>query len=328
MQPILSRRATSSLLALPALITGRPARAQWHPTRPVRLIVPFPPGQANDIFARIIAERANEGAFAGGRIVVENRGGAGGTIGMQSVVVAPPDGHTLVFGSLATLAINPAIMRGVPYDPERDFAPVVRVFEGHLVLVVPAQGPHADVASLIKEVKAGGTDYASSGPGSTQHMGAELFLQGLGARATHVPYRGSGPALADVATGAVDFAFESGASAMPMVRAGLLRALAVSSAARQPALPEVPTVAEAAGLPGYAVLGSGGILAPARTPQAVLAGLYEGLAAALADPTVRARITEAAATPIAEGPDPFAAFIRSELAKWREVARVGDIRLE
>jgi tripartite-type tricarboxylate transporter receptor subunit TctC len=327
----LTRRGFAAALAAPALLAafGSPATAQarWTPTRPIRVIVPFPPGQANDIFARLVADKAGELAWPQQRIVVENRGGGGGTIGMQAAAQAAPDGHTLVFGSLATLAINPAVMKNLPYDPERDFAPVVRVFEGALLAVVSARSRDADLAALARRAKAGNLTYASSGPGSTQHMASELFLQGIGAQATHVPYRGSGPAMTDLAGGAVDFAFESLASALPLVRSGLLRALAITSTERRPGL-DVPTVAEAGPLPGYSAYGSGGFLAPARVPAPAVEALYGGFAAALADPTVQARIAETGTTPISEGPEPFAAFIRSELAKWREVARRGEITLE
>ncbi|WP_431285479.1 Bug family tripartite tricarboxylate transporter substrate binding protein [Humitalea sp. 24SJ18S-53] len=326
-------RATSltrrGLVALIPSLIAAPALAQpaWAPTRPIRVIVPFPPGQANDIFARLAADKASELRWPQHRMVVENRAGAGGTIGMQAGAQAAPDGHTLVFGSLATLAINPAIMRNLPYDPARDFAPVIRIFEGPLVVVVPARSPYRDLAALAQRAREGGLTYASSGPGSTQHMGAELFLQGIGATATHVPYRGSGPALTDLAAGAVDFAFESTASAMPLVRSGLLRALAISSAAPWPGI-EAPTVADAAALPGYTVYGSGGFLVPAGTPAPVVEALYQGLAAAMADPTLRERVAATGTTAIAEGPDAFAGFIRDELTKWRQVAQRGAIRLE
>ncbi len=318
-------------LALPAL---RRAGAQpqtapgWTPSRPIRVIVPFPPGQANDIYARLIAEKTGDLVWPQHRMVVENRAGAGGTIGMEAAAQAAPDGHTLVFGSLATLAINPAIRRNLPYDPERDFTPILRVFEGALVLVVPADGPDADLPALIARARREVLDYASSGPGSTAQMASELFLQGIGAGASHVPYRGSTAALTDVMAGAVDFAFESTAAAMPLVRQGLLRALAITSATRQDGLAEIPTVEEAAPLPGYAAYGAGGFLAPARTPAAVIAALHEGLATAMEHPAVGARIRETGAVPLAEGPDGFATFIRRELDKWREVAQRGGIRLD
>ena len=239
------RRAVAAFAAAPLLaaLAGRsPARAQQQqqhfPSRPLRVVVPFPPGQSNDIFARLLADKASELRWPQNRVVVEDRAGAGGTIGMGAVAQAAPDGHTLVFGSLATLAINPAAMRAVPYDPERDFAPVIRVFEGPLLVVVPAKGPDPDLPALVRRLRGAGDGkltYASSGPGSTQHMSTELLLQGIGARATHVPYT---------------------------------------------------------------------------------------------DPAVRARFAEAGVTPLAEKPEAFAAFIRSELAKWREVARRGEVVLD
>ena len=323
----IARRDALALLATPFIARHADAQEAWAPTRPVRIIVPFPPGQANDIFARLIAEKASDLRWPQQRMVVENRAGAGGTIGMQAAGQAAPDGYTLVFGSLATLAINPAIMRNLPYDPQSDFIPITRVFQGPLVVVVPARGPDVDLTALVRRVKAGNLNYATSGPGSTQHMGTELFLQGIGATATHVPYRGSGAALTDLAAGAVDFAFESSASAMPMVRSGLLRVLGVSSAEPYPGI-DAPTIAQATPLPGYAVYGSGGFLAPARTPAPVVAALNDAFSAALADPTTRARMIETGTMPLAEGPQAFAAFIRGEVTKWREVAQRGRITIE
>lgn len=332
---VISRRAVATLLAAPVFAAaggltygGRVARAEARfPAKPIRIIVPFPPGQTNDVFARLLADKATELRWRDTRVIVDNRPGGGGTIGMQAVAHAAPDGHTLAFGSLATLAINPALMRKLSYDVERDFVPVLRVFEASLLLVVPAAGP-PDVEALLRRARAGGATYASSGPGSTQHMAAELFLQRAGVRATHVPYRGSGQAMADLVAGTVDFAVEAVAVALPMVQAGRLKALAVTSAEREPRLPSVPTVAEAAGMAGYVAAGSGGLLAPAGTPPAVVDALHEGFAAALADRMVRQRFADLASSPIAETPAAFGAFIRAERAKWQEVARRGEITLD
>ena len=324
----LSRRnAAQLLLAAAGIAAAPPAFAQAWPSRPVRIIVPFPPGQANDIFCRLLADKASEGRFRANRVVTENRPGAGGTIGMQAVARAAPDGYTLGFGSLASLAINPAIMRNMPYDAERDFAPVIRVFQAPLVLLVPKDGPR-DAAELVRKLRAGGMNYGSSGPGSTQHMGSELFLQGIGAQAQHIPYRGSGPALTDLMAGSLGFVMESTASAIPLVRDGQLRALAVTDTARRPQLPEVPTLAEAAGLQDATTFGSGGIVAPASTPPAVIETLYEAFGEAMRDPIIRARFEEQATTPLAEGPAEFAAFLKAEQAKWRGVAERGRIVIE
>ena len=327
----ITRRATflaaAGTLTAPAF--ARVAAAQGRfPSRPIRVIVPFAPGQANDIVARVIADKLSELRWRDARFVVENRAGAGGTIGMQAAAAAQPDGHSLVFGSLATFAINPALMRNLPYNVERDFAPVTRVFQGGLILIVSARAPDGDLAALMRRARAGGLTYASSGPGSTQHLCTELFLQGIEARATHVPFRGSGPALTDLSAGVVDFAFESVASALPLVNSGLLRALAVSSSERLSQLPTVPTVAEAANLPRFSAYGTGGFLVPARTPAAIIETLHEGFKTAMNDPGVRTRMTDIGADPMAEGPAPFAAFIRSELEKWREVGRRGEISLD
>jgi len=330
------RRAAAALLAPPLLAVAglagngsRPADAQTQrfPTRPIRILVPFPPGQTNDIFARLMADKATELRWRDTRVIVDNRAGGGGTIGMQAVARSAPDGYTLAFGSLATLAINPALMRNLPYDVERDFVPVLRVFESSLVVVVPAAGP-PDLGTLLRQARGGQLTYASSGPGSTQHMAVELFLQRAGVRATHVPYRGSGQAMTDLIAGAVDFAIEAIAVALPLVQAGQLRALAVTATERAPQLPSVPTVAEGAGMPGYVAVGSGGLLAPAGTPPMVVEVLHEGFGAALADKAVEQRFADLACSPVNETPAAFGAFIRAERAKWQDVARRGDITLE
>jgi tripartite-type tricarboxylate transporter receptor subunit TctC len=327
----LGRRGFGTALAVPALLATLGSRgasaAGWKPTKPIRIIVPFTPGQANDIVARLLADKASELRWPQNRVVVENRAGAGGTIGMQAVAQSAPDGYTLAFGSLATFAINPAIMASTPYDPERDFLPVIRVFQGPLGVVVAAKGPDQDLPGLVRRLRGGRLTFASSGPGTTGHLGAELFLQGLGVTATHVPYRGSSPALTDVAGGAVDVAFESVAAAQPMIQSGMLRLLAISSAERLPGL-EAPTVAEAAGLSDYAIYGTGGLLAPARTPPQVMAELHAGFDAVMADPVVRSRMAEAGLPAMAEVPEDFARFIHAERAKWVEVARRGNIRIE
>ncbi len=318
------RRRTLLLatLATPALAQGR------FPDRPIRIIVPFPPGQAVDILARILAERAGALRWTQHRVVVENRPGAGGTIGTAAAAQAPPDGHTILFGSLSGLAVNPAIMRSLPYDAERDFAPIIRVFEGALLVLVPAASPHRDLGGLLAHLRRGGVTYGSSGPGSTQHVGTEFLLQATGITATHVPYRGSGPALTDLVAGSIEVVLESVTSATPLIRAGQVRALATTSAARLPAFPDVPTVAEAAGLPGFQVLGAGGLLAPARTPQPVIEELHAGFAAAMADAQVLERFAQLGTVAVSEGPEAFASFLASERAKWREVARRGNISLE
>ena len=333
---MISRRVAAALLAPPLLTAaglagggGRPATAQPHrfPTRPIRIVVPFPPGQTNDIFARLLADKATELRWRDTRVIVDNRAGGGGTIGMQAVARAAPDGYTLAFGSLATLAINPALMRNLPYDVEREFVPVLRVFEASLLLVVPAAGP-SDVEALLRQSRGGRLTYASSGPGSTQHMASELFLQRAGVRATHVPYRGSSQAMTDLVAGAVDFAIEAVAVALPLVQAGQLRGLAVTSSERVPQLPSVPTAAEAAGMPGYVAVGSGGLLAPAGTPPEAVQILHDGFRAALADQAVQQRFTDLACSPVNESAAAFGAFIRAERAKWQEVARRGDITLD
>lgn len=314
-------------LCLAGLAPLTPAAAQPEgPRQPIRLIVPFSPGTGSDTIARLLANEL-AGRFPQ-PLVVENRGGAGGITGTEQGARAAPDGLTLTLGTNSTLVVNPLLNPRVQYNVERDFAPVAGLARTYYAVVTANRaGAPQTLNALIERLRGGGGTYGSSGVGTVTHLASELLAKRIGAAATHVPYRGSGPAMTDVAGGAVDFAFESAAAAQPLVASGMLRALAVSSARPTPGL-DLPTVAEAASLPGYAVNGSGGVLAPARTPAATIAALHEGFAAAMADATVRARITEAGTIPLAEGPEAFGRFIRDERRKWAEVARRGAIRIE
>ncbi len=312
------------LLALP-LTT--PALAQEaFPARPVRIIVPFPPGQATDIFARLIAERLSETwPF---RVVVENRAGGAGVNGREAGARAAPDGHTLTMGTSGTLGINPGIMPHLPYDVERDYAPVAGVFSVPLVVVVhPSLGVDS-LAALIAKAKAapGAIDYASGGPGTAQHLAMELLCLRAGMKLNHVPYRGSGPALADVLSGNVKLMMDSLASALPQVRDGRLRALAVTSAERVPQLPDVPATVET--VKGTEATGWAGLVAPTGTPAAIVGRINADVGAILESPAAADRIRELGGTPMPGSADDFGAFIRAEIGKWREVARAANVRLE
>ena len=285
---IVRRSLLGAALALPAL---RPAAAQeaW-PARPVRLLIPFPPGQATDTIARVLAEALS--AKWPQRVVVENRAGGAGVVGTEAGARAAPDGYTLVASTSGTNGINPSVIRNLPYDAERDFNYVTLIFTVPLMIVAhPSFAPN-DIAGLIAAAKAdpGGVSYGSGGPGTSQHMSAELFCARAGVRLTHVPYRGSGPAMADLLAGNIPMMFDSVASALPHIRGGRIKALGVTSAARAPQLPEVPAIAEA--IPGYEAIGWAGIAVPAGTPEAVVNRVNADVTALLRDPALAARVEE------------------------------------
>ena len=316
--------------ALAALaLLAHPARAQpgW-PARPVRMIVPFPPGQATDLMARLLADQLTP--RLGQPCLVDNRSGGAGLPGMEMIAKAAPDGYTLGMASSGPLSINPAVMSRLPYDVERDFAPVALVFTTPLVAVVNPGTGIDSLAALVAKAKAAprAIDYASGGPGSSLHLAAEGFSQRAGIQLNHIPYRGSAPAMADLIAGNVGLMFDSLASALPHVQAGRIRALGVTSPGRMPQMPEVPTVAEAAGLPGFEMLGWAGLVAPAGTPAPVVARLAEEVLALVRGEAMAARIAELGATAAPLGPEEFGAYIRSELVKFTAVARAADVRLD
>ncbi len=315
-----------TLLTAPAALAA-PARAQeaW-PTRPVRMIVPFPPGQAADVFARIVAEQLSQRWPQ--RVVVENRAGGAGAIGMEAVARAAPDGYTLGVGTSGTLGVNPAVLERIPYDVVRDFAAITNIFIVPLLVVVhPGFAPRS-IQELVAHVRANpGQTFASAGPATAQHMTGEMFAHRAALRMQHVPYRGSAPAIADLIAGNVQLMFDSTASALPHVRAGRVRALAITTAYRMAALPDVPTVAETV-LPGFSGAGWSGLVAPAATPRTVIETVNREVVAILREPATVERIAAMAGIPDPGTPEEFAAFIRSEMAKWAEVARIAQVRLE
>ena len=318
----LTRRAA---LASAAVVLAPFAHA--FPDRPVRIIVPFPPGQAADLFARLLADQLS--TMWPHRVVVENRAGGAGAVGLEAGKQAAPDGHTLIMGTSGTLAVNPNVIARLPYDPVADFAPVSNVFIVPLVLVVHPEFPATSAADVVARAKAapGEINYASAGPGTAQHLAAELFLTRTGIRMTHVPYRGSAPAMTDVIAGVVPVMMDSVTAALGHIRAGRVRPLAVTSATRAPLLPDVPTVAETVA-PGYEATGWSGIVVPAATPPALVEKISADIQAALAAPATRQRMIEMGGIPAAGPPEAFGAFIRAEIAKWGEVARAANVRLD
>ncbi len=318
-----SWRAAAAALALVAA----PAAAQDYPSRPIALIVPYAAGGGNDVMARIVADKM--GAALGQPIVVENRGGAGGSIATRQVAHAAPDGYTLGLGGTGTLAIDPTLYPNVGYDPRKDFAPVGLIATSALVVVVHPSVPARTIPELIALAKAepGGLAYASAGVGSGIHLGAELFASMAGIKLTHVPYKGSAPALTDLLGGPVQIYFSSLPPAIGLVQDGKVRALAVTGPERSKIFPDLPTVAES-GLPGYAAVLHYGIVAPAGTPRPVIDKLAGALRTAIASPDVQRRIAADGAEVMGMTPDQYAADIDREEAKWSDVVRRSGAKAE
>jgi tripartite-type tricarboxylate transporter receptor subunit TctC len=312
--------------ALAALLIATPAAAQGWPARPIRLVVPFPPGGSTDLLARRLAERLT--VTLGQTVLVENRPGAGGTTGADMVAKSPPDGHTLLVGVTGSNAIAASLFPNLPYDPVRDFAPVTQLVSAPLILVVNPASPARDLAGFIAAARAAAANpitYATPGNGTSMHLTGEMFAGAAGVALTHVPYRGSAQAMTDLIGGQVQSAFADFLVALPHVRGGALRPIGVTSRARHPLLPEVPSLHEA-GLPGFEAASWQGLFAPAGTPAPILARLHAEVAAALAAPEIRDPFAQQGFVVGATPPDAFAAFVREEVAKWREVVRARNIR--
>lgn len=298
-----------------------------YPAKPIRMIVPFPPAGPTDVVARIIGQKLSE--RWGQQVLVENRAGAGGTIGAELVARAAPDGYTLVMGSTANMAVNVTLIDKLSYDPVKDFAPVnLAAITPNLLVVNPAM-PAKSVREFIALAKAkpGSINYASGGSGTPSHLAAELFKTMSGVQMNHVPYKGSIPALTDIMGGQVSLMFDSMASALPLVKSGKLRALAQTGARRSSAAPEIPTIAES-GLPGYDVAGWFGILAPAGTPRDIVMKLSGEITQILNLPDVKERYALLGAEPGPGNPEEFGRFITAEIAKWAKVIRDSGTKAE
>ena len=312
-----------------ALIPGmRIAQAQeaW-PAKPIRLVVPFPAGGTTDIIGRVVAGELGK-AF-GGSAIVENRAGAGGNIGSEAVARSAPDGYTLLVCTVGTHGINSSLYSKLSFDPVKDFAPVTLLATVPNVLVVHPSVKANNVKELIALAKAnpGRLNYASSGNGTSIHLSGELFKTMTGTFMTHIPYRGSAPAVADLLAGQVDLMFDNLPSALPHIKAGKLRALGVTSAARSAALPDVPTIAEA-GVPGYEASSWFGLVAPAGTPAPIVAKLQQTIAKSFGNPQVRERLQGQGAEPVGNPPEAFARYIQDEIAKWAKVVKASGARVD
>ncbi|HEY4252209.1 MAG TPA: tripartite tricarboxylate transporter substrate binding protein [Roseomonas sp.] len=321
--------ARRPLLAAAAMGLAAPAlHAQSdYPNRPVRIIVPFPPGQAADIATRLVGDELSRRWPQ--RVVVENRGGGAGVPALEAGARAAADGYTLTAGTSGTLGINPGVIPHLPYDAERDFAAISNIAMVPLIVITHPSFPAQTIEALIAKARAepGQVDVASAGPASSQHMAAELFAHQAGLRLNIVHYRGSGPAVTDLVAGNVPVMFDSVASALPHIRGGRARALAVTVARPVPQLPDVPAIAQR-GLPGYEAAGWTGLVAPVGTPPEVVHRINTDVVAILRQAAVAQRIAELGMIADPTTPAAFGGFVASEVAKWREVARLANVRLD
>jgi tripartite-type tricarboxylate transporter receptor subunit TctC len=296
------------------------AGAQDYPARTVQVIVPFPPGGPTDIVGRLVAQKLSEGL--GRPVVVENRAGAGGTVGSAAASKAAPDGYTLLYGSTSTLAIAPGLYKSLAYDPRTAFAPISLVSRGAIVLAVHSAVPAATVTEFIAEAKRapGKLSYASAGSGTPPHLSAEFFKSVAGVDLLHIPYKGGAQALNDVASGQAQAIFEGLVTIAPQARAGRVRALAITGNERDPGLPGVPTFAEA-GLPKFDAYFWSGLVAPAGTPPAIIARLNSVLVQALERSEVREALSRQGLHTAPSTPEAFGAFIASEIGRWSAVTK-------
>ena len=321
------RRALGFATVLALGAGGSPARAADFPTKPIKIVVPYAPGGGADSVARIVAKRVSE--TIGQPIVIENKGGAGAILGTEQVARAEPDGYTLLLGQSGPISINPAVYKSLPYDPVKDFAPITMTTAYPYILVVNAELPAKTLAEFVAlaMAKPDSMNYGSTGVGAANHLVAELFDQKAGIRMTHVPYRGTALAVGDLVAGQLTVVFGDPVSVLPHIKSGKLRALAVTSLERSAVAPEVPTVAES-GYPGFEALAWHGILAPARTPPAVVKLLNEQIVKALQDPATRDLLVNQAMQTVGNTPEAFAAFIAKDIATWKAVAADAKVSVE
>ena len=325
------RRNTLARLTLIAaalfLFDGRSAWAQTYPAKSIRMVVPFPTGGATDIIARVIADKL--GPALGTQVLVDNRAGAGGAIGSEQVAKAPADGYTILMATSSTHSVAPALNAKLPYQVERDFAPVAHVASSPSVLIIGPNVQATSVQQLIALAKARPTQltFSSSGIGTIVHLSGELFANMAGVQIVHVPYKGTQLAIPDIINGQVTMMFDNIVSAMPHIRSGKVKALAMGSAKRSGLLPELPTIDEA-GLPGYVSDAYFGVFAPAATPRDIVARMANELARIVELVDVRERLLQQGAEPVGGDPESFARVIRADTVKWSKVIREAGVKLE
>jgi tripartite-type tricarboxylate transporter receptor subunit TctC len=309
-----------------ALGVALEAAAQAYPAKPIRFIVPFPPGGSADILARAIGQKAGEGL--GQSLVIENRPGAGTAIGAEALAKSAPDGYAIMIGTVSSHAIGPALNPKLPFDPVRDFAPVSLVASIPFAMIVHPSVPAKTVAEFVvlARAKPGTLNYSSAGSGTSNHLAGELLRSMTGIEIVHIPYKGSAPALNDLVSGQVSMMFDLVLTAAPHVKSGAVRGLAVTSAQRSSVLPDLPTVAES--IPGYEVSAWFGIFAPAGVPQPVVQRLNAEFVKALQQPDLRQRLASQGAEPLTSTPDEFAAYLRAEIDKWARVVKAAGMKAD
>jgi tripartite-type tricarboxylate transporter receptor subunit TctC len=301
--------------------------AQAYPTKPIRFIVPFPPGGSADILARAIGQKAGEGLAQ--PLVVDNRPGAGTAIGAEALAKSPPDGYSIMIGTVSSHAINPALNPKLPYDPLRDFTPISLVATIPFAMIVHPSVPAKSVQEFVAlaRAKPGSLNYSSAGNGTSNHLAGELLKSMAGIDIVHIPYKGSAPALNDLLAGQVSLMFDLVLTAAPHIKSGAVRGLAVTSAKRSSALPDLPTVAES-GVPGYEVSAWFGIFAPAGVSQPVVQRLNAEFIKALEQPDLRQRLASQGAEPLSSTPSEFSAYLRSEIDKWAKVVKASGMKVD
>ena len=325
----MKREFLKSLLVLSCglAVLAPVAQAQSYPTKPIRLIVPFPPGGGNDVIARVIAQKLGE--RLGQQVIVDNRAGANGIVGLQALMQSPPDGYTLAVGAAGPLAVNPSLYDKLPYDPLKDFSPITNMVNYPLLLVVHPSVPVKNTQDLINLAKAKPKQlyFASPGSGNSGHLAGELLNSMANVQTVHVPYKGQGPALSDLISGQVQMLYSSIPSVLPQVKSGQLNALAVGSAKRVPSLPDIPTISES-GVPGYEAYSWVGMVAPAKTPKDIVNRLNREIVDILKQKDVSEKLNQQGALPVGDSPEQFGAYIKTEIEKWGAVVRAANIKAD
>ena len=303
------------------------AQAQAWPSKPIKWVVPFAPGGTTDILARTVGEKL--AVALGQPVIIENKPGAGGGVGAEFTAKSAPDGYTIMGGTISTHAINASLYKSLPYDPVKDFVAITLIARVPNMLVINPSVPAKDVKELIALLKAnpGKYSFASSGNGTSQHLSGELFKSMSGTDMQHIPYKGSPPALQDVVGGQVAMTFDNITTALPLAKAGKLRALAVTTAKRSSVAPEVPTLAES-GLPGFEVGSWQGVFAPAGTPSEIVRRLNAEIVKALNMPDVREKLSGLGAEIVADSPEEFSALVKAEVAKWADVVKKSGAKVD
>ena len=325
------RTLLQSAVASAALSLALPGSLAWAqdawPSKPINYIVPFPAGGTTDILARLIGQKL--GPVLGTTLVIENRGGAGGSVGSEIAARAAPDGYTLLGGTISSHAINVSLYPKLAYDPIKSFSPVLLIGSNPVVLIVKADSPYKTLQDILQAAKAKpkSISSASAGNGTSQHMTLELLAFKSGTQFSHVPYKGSGPAIQDVIGGQVDMMFDTTVVAGPHIQSGKVRAIAVSSAKRLESLPNVPTIAES-GVPGFDATAWFGVLAPAGTPQTIVNQLADVIQKSVKTPAVTETLLKAGAEPVGSTPAEFDAFYKAEVQKWAKVVKSANVQVE